>query len=126
MLHREDVSYRVAFFIVTAYVLACIFGFIITFFFFFHMWLISKQYTTIEFCEKRGNSDLFKAASPYDLGCFANMQKILGNNPLVWFLPCCRNLDGGGLFFEVQPEVRAKLAEELAQRQQQARATKSQ
>lgn len=73
VLHREDVAYRTAFFIVTAYVLACFFGFIITFFFLFHMWLISQQYTTIEFCEKRGNNELFKIGSPYDLGCFKNI-----------------------------------------------------
>lgn len=73
VLHREDVAYRTAFFIVTAYVLACFFGFIITFFFIFHLWLISQQYTTIEFCEKRGNNELFKIGSPYDMGCFKNI-----------------------------------------------------
>ena len=60
VLSREDVQYQVAFFITTAYCLACVFGFIITFFFLFHLWLISNQYTTIEFCEKRGSSKLFR------------------------------------------------------------------
>lgn len=66
VLQREDLDYRVAFFIVTAYVLACVFGFLITGFYFFHLWLILNQYTTIEFCEKKGNDDLFKRSSPYD------------------------------------------------------------
>ena len=71
-LSREDMAYKTAFFIATAYVLACVFGFIITFFFFFHMWLIANQFTTIEFCEKRGSSDIFKKGSPYDVGVYAN------------------------------------------------------
>mgnify|MGYP001003417434 CR=1 FL=1 len=53
VLSKEDVDYRTAYFIVTAYVLACVFGFIITGFLCFHLWLIKNQYTTIEFCEKR-------------------------------------------------------------------------
>lgn len=48
---------RLAYFIVTAYVLASVFGFIITGFFCFHLWLIKNQYTTIEFCEKKGSDD---------------------------------------------------------------------
>lgn len=55
VLSREGIEYKLAYFIVTAYVLACVFGFIITGFFCFHLWLISNQYTTIEFCEKRGS-----------------------------------------------------------------------
>lgn len=66
VLKREDLDYRVAFYIVTAYVLACVFGILITGFYFFHLWLILNQYTTIEFCEKKGNDDLFKRRSPYD------------------------------------------------------------
>jgi hypothetical protein len=40
VLQREDLDYRVAFFIVTAYVLACVFCFLITGFYFFNLWLI--------------------------------------------------------------------------------------
>jgi len=36
------IDYRVAYFIVTSYVLACVFGFILTGFFTFHMWLIKN------------------------------------------------------------------------------------
>jgi hypothetical protein len=56
----------------TAFVLAVVFGFIITAFFFFHLYLIFKQYTTIEFCEKKNTNDLFKGKSPYDLGVIQN------------------------------------------------------
>ena len=67
-----DIDSRLAYFIVTAYVLASVFGFIITGFFCFHLWLIKNQYTTIEFCEKKGSDDQFKFKSPYDLGVYRN------------------------------------------------------
>jgi hypothetical protein len=104
-LSKDDVDYRIAYFIVTAYVLACVFGFIITAFFFFHMWLIHNHYTTIEFCEKRKTDTQFKAQSPYNLGLINNLKKILGPNPLLWFLPVRRNLEGNGLFFEIRPDL---------------------
>lgn len=104
-LSRSDIPYRTSFFICTAYVLACIFGFIITFFFLYHLWLISNQYTTIEFFEKRGNSDLFKTRSPYDVGIWRNFQNVLGDNLMLWFIPVNRSLAGGGLYFEVNNEV---------------------
>ena len=61
-----EVDSRLAYFIVTAYILALIFGFIITGFFCFHLWLLKNQYTTIEFCEKKGSDKNFKERSPYD------------------------------------------------------------
>ncbi|CAK0860271.1 unnamed protein product [Prorocentrum cordatum] len=51
----------------------------------FHLWLLGKNLTTIEFCEQMRDSELF--ASPYDLGILANMQSVFGSNPLLWFLP---------------------------------------
>ena len=52
-LSKDDVNYKLAYFIVTAYVLACVFGLAITLFLGLHLWLIKNQYTTIEFYEKR-------------------------------------------------------------------------
>lgn len=104
-LSRDDVDYRIAYFITTAYVLACVFGFIITAFFCFHLWLIKNQYTTIEFCEKRKTDSQFRQQSPYSLGIFRNLKIILGPNPLLWLLPVRRNMEGDGLFFEVRPEL---------------------
>jgi len=100
------VDYRTAYFIVTAYVLGCVFGFIITGFFLFHLWLISNQYTTIEFCEKRGSDDLFRFNSPYNCGIYRNFSAILGSNPLLWCLPVRRNLKGKGLYFEIRDDLR--------------------
>lgn len=41
-LTQADVDYKVAYFVMTAYVLSAIFGFIITGFFWFHLWMIKN------------------------------------------------------------------------------------
>lgn len=48
----ESFDYKACFFVMTAYILACLIGMIITAFMSFHLYLISMQLTTIEFCEK--------------------------------------------------------------------------
>ena len=78
----------------------------------FHLWLIKNQYTTIEFCEKRGSDEQFKAKSPYDLGTYRNFERILGSNIFLWFLPIRRNLRGRGLFFEVREDIKQKIISE--------------
>lgn len=105
-LDVDSVPQGRAIFIVVAYVLSCVLAVIITLFFGFHLWLTANQYTTIEYREKRSSSDLFKARSPYDLGTFRNLQAVLGNNPLLWCMPCFRNREGEGVRFEVRPELR--------------------
>ena len=85
---------------VTAYVLACVFGAIITLFFLFHLWLVSNQYSTIEYCEKRrSRSGIFNERSPYDLGTLQNLKSVLGNNVFLWFFPIDRDYSGQGLYF---------------------------
>ena len=110
VLSREGLDYKISFYIVTSYVLASVFAFIITGFFFFHLWLIHKQYTTIEFCEKKGSDDLFKVKSPYDLGTYRNFQIIFGESPLEWFLPINPNIEGEGLFFHIRDDLLEQLA----------------
>jgi hypothetical protein len=46
-------NYKVAFYIVTSYVLAISIAVLITLFFSFHMYLMTQGLTTIEFCEKK-------------------------------------------------------------------------
>lgn len=53
VLASDNVDGKLAYAIVTAWILCCAFGLLITGFFCFHMWLLSNQYTTIEFCEKK-------------------------------------------------------------------------
>jgi hypothetical protein len=87
----ETVDYRIAYYIITSYLLSVTLGLVITGFFTFHLWLIFKQYTTIEFCEKRSDGDSNFKTSPYNLGLFRNLQTVLGRNVLVWLIPLCKN-----------------------------------
>ena len=91
VLNCESVNYKVAYYILTSYMLAITLGFVITCFFAFHIWLILTQYTTIEFCEKRSDGDSNFRTSPYNVGWFRNLQIVLGNNVLTWIFPCCKN-----------------------------------
>jgi hypothetical protein len=90
VLNTETIDYRIAYYIITSYLLAVVLGIVITGFFTFHLWLISKQYTTIEFCEKRSDGDSNFKTSPYNLGFFRNLQNVLGKNVLVWLIPFCK------------------------------------
>jgi hypothetical protein len=66
-------------------------GLLITAFFFFHVWLMLKAMTTIEFCEKKlpkgGAGDVTDAVSVYDLGWYGNVRAVLGPSPATWLIP---------------------------------------
>jgi len=77
-------------------------GLLVTTFWGFHIWLMLKAMTTIEFCEKsmpkksdkdpsRDRDCCSKAAtynsSVYDLGAFGNIKAVLGDNPFLLLLP---------------------------------------
>lgn len=53
VLAQENLDVFWAYFIVTAWLLTLFFCFVITAFFCFHLYLLTNQYSTIEFCEKR-------------------------------------------------------------------------
>lgn len=89
LTHSEAFDYRVAYFIVTCYLLACVLGLLVTCFFGFHCYLILCQYTTIEFCEKR-TSNSFHKFKPYNHGLCQNLMASLGSNPLLWLIPVCK------------------------------------
>lgn len=55
-------------------------------FFLFHLWLLSKNLTTIEFCEQKSSGEEH-FNSHYDLGVYRNIQSVLGENPLLWLIP---------------------------------------
>ena len=89
--HPDTFDYKVSYFIMTAYILASVLAFIITAFMTFHFYLISCGYTTIEFCEKRGDDDsAFHTKQPYNRGFCRNLSSILGYNPFFWFIPFCK------------------------------------
>lgn len=70
---------------------------LVTVFFTFHVWLVLKAMTTIEFCEKS-----FKKAgydsSTYDRGFWGNIIAVLGDNVFLWLLPCSPP-SGNGLVY---------------------------
>merc|ERR1719189_2828066 len=70
--------------------LAAFLGILVTGFWLFHIWLMVKAMTTIEFCEKKAKEkQIVEESAPiYDRGLIGNMQAVLGDNPLFALLPC--------------------------------------
>lgn len=77
--------------------LACFLGLLVSIFFTFHIWLLMKAMTTIEFCEKSMKKSGYNS-SAYDRGFLKNLKAVLGDNPLLWLLPCSPP-SGSGLSF---------------------------
>jgi len=84
---------------------------LLTTFWSFHVWLVSRSMTTIEFCEKNtvhkkkeGEAGWFcetYVESPYDVGAFRNLRAVLGRNPLFWPFPVWTVL-GNGLSYDTE------------------------
>jgi len=68
-------------------------------FFTFHVWILSKAMTTIEFCEKSGKEGQYR--SDFDLGTIGNATASLGPNVLLWLVPIL-DLSGDGLSFVLE------------------------
>mmetsp|Transcript_23510 Transcript_23510/g.52034 ORF Transcript_23510/g.52034 Transcript_23510/m.52034 type:complete len:333 (-) Transcript_23510:147-1145(-) len=112
-LDSRDTPLISAFIILFAETLAFFLGFLVTMFFGFHIWLMLKAMTTIEFCEKsiprKGDSSQSPAAPLYDLGLYGNVSSVLGHNPLLWLFPVAAGT-GDGLNF-VTEETRMYVAD---------------
>jgi len=67
--------------------LAAFLGILVTVFFGFHIWLMLKAMTTIEFCEKQMKRTGYDS-SVYDRGVYGNINSVCGDNCLLWLLPC--------------------------------------
>lgn len=81
--------------------LCIVLSLVLTPFLLFHLWLLSKNLTTIEYCEHRYKPTRY-GASPYDLGLLQNVRSVLGENVLLWFLPI-GTPSGDGITWEQQP-----------------------
>jgi hypothetical protein len=85
-----DAHFAEMFFVLFGETLATFFAILITGFWIFHIQLMIRAMSTIEFCEKSlpksGESKPW-TGSPYDLGCYENVKQCLGDNPLFWLLP---------------------------------------
>jgi hypothetical protein len=81
--------------------LASFLGLVVTAFFLFHVWLMLRGMTTIEFCEKSMKRDL--GNSVHNRGCYGNICAVLGDNPCVWLWPGFPP-SGNGINFNQQNE----------------------
>jgi len=74
-------------------------------FFTFHTRLMLTAYTTIEYCELKGNQDKNNShhykTSPFDQGAYGNICEMLGPIPLLWLVPtrACMRSDGDMWFY---------------------------
>jgi len=64
-----------------------------TFFCCFHVYLVCFAYTTLEFRERIWYTKT--GYSPYDNGFFRNICSVLGENPMLWFIPVLNSLGEG-------------------------------
>lgn len=95
-IELEDTPFQTMFFTFFGETLAFFFCVLITTFFGFHVYLVCRAMTTIEFCEKSLSQDgtppnksiINCDPSVYDSGIFANLQTVLGDNVLLWAFPC--------------------------------------
>lgn len=71
-----------------------------TVFFAFHVCLVLRAMTTIEFCEKALKRTEYKG-NAYDVGLMPNLKAVLGDNMLCWAIPCSPP-SGTGLSFTTE------------------------
>eukprot|EP00440_Ansanella_granifera_P071781 gb/GFBE01077897.1/.p1 GENE.gb/GFBE01077897.1/~~gb/GFBE01077897.1/.p1 ORF type:complete len:390 (+),score=81.44 gb/GFBE01077897.1/:1-1170(+) len=77
--------------------LAGFLGLLVTLFLGFHIYLMLSAMTTIEFCEKSQRRGSLEPPL-YDRGIVGNINAVLGDNPLLWFVPV-NGPKGRGLTF---------------------------
>lgn len=85
-IDNADNSFVAMFLVLFAETLAAFLGLLITLFWFFHIWLMLKAMSTIEFCEKSTKNSSYDS-SIYSLGLGGNIRAVLGDYALLWFLP---------------------------------------
>lgn len=120
MYKPSSFDYKVAYFVVTSYILACALFMLITAFFCFHMKLMLHQYTTIEYCEKKNEDEgAFHSMQPYNRGFCKNFRTVLGHNPLLWFVPFYPNYEGDGLVFALNKDFEKQLLRRQTHNQSQ-------
>lgn len=83
---RVDVSVAMMLGLFAGQSLAAFLWVLITAFLGFHIWLMSKAMSTVEFCEKSLKKSSYNS-SMYSLGTYGNICAVLGPHPLLWLLP---------------------------------------
>jgi len=101
-IDEAGTPFRTVFLVFLTETLASVMAFVLTVFGAFHIWLMLMGLTTIEFCEKqatkRDGERRSSGASAYHLGLCGNIRAVLGDNMLLWLLPCSPP-SGDGLSF---------------------------
>lgn len=95
-----DTPFLTLFLLLFGETLAAFLGLLVTMFFGFHIWLMLKALTTIEFCEKSLKNAGYEN-SIYDYGVLGNIKAVLGPNIFLWLLPCS-NPEGSGLSYTTE------------------------
>ncbi|VWU50218.1 palmitoyltransferase [Hepatocystis sp. ex Piliocolobus tephrosceles] len=85
---------------------------IITCFLFFHIWLIARGMTTIEFCEKRTNYHNQTYTKYYNKGLWGNFKDTFGESAFFWFLPIDNRKGDGINFKKVHKDENSAISEE--------------
>jgi len=87
-IHNPDSSAYACFFIVLLYSLVSMLGIVVNGFLCFHIYLMYKNMTTIEFCEKkRTGSSSYKEDSPWKISNYTSVVAALGPSAWAWLLP---------------------------------------
>merc|ERR1740117_654349 len=112
-----DMRFSQVFWMLFGETLAAFLGLLVTIFFGFHVWLMFRAMTTIEFCEKksgytRGAEGAGFSNSVFDRGIYGNICAVLGDQPLLWLLPVSPP-SGDGMRFHQVPE-NARLMSDMA------------
>lgn len=99
-VHRstvEEMPSSNRFLLVFGLVLSLIMGTLMSVFFTFHFWLMTRNMSTIEFCEKTSATSKADQGRkhPYHRGLYGNICAVLGPQPLLWLLPVAPPLGDG-------------------------------
>lgn len=81
------VPFSTMFMLIFGETLASFLALVVTVFFVFHIWLMLRGMTTIEFCEKSMKRNWDTSISVYNRGIYGNICAVLGDNPLLWWFP---------------------------------------
>lgn len=83
---EADTPFLEMFFCLFGTTLASFLGLLVTAFFFFHIWLMTRAMTTIDFCEKSMKRSTYENVL-YDLGLWGNIKAVLGPHVFLFLLP---------------------------------------
>jgi len=99
------------FFLLFGQTLGSFLALLVTLFFSFHIWLMLKSMSTIEFCEKSMKRSAYDASS-YDRGLLGNVKAVLGEDPLLWLLPVSTPV-GDGLSYASSEDTPLCLSKDM-------------